>query len=915
MIARYAAFVTRNAGWVLGLAALSALFAITRIVDVDTGVPRLAFDSSMESMLPEENEERVFYDRVRRIFGSDETLLLALHRPAGVFEVETLRAIERLTERIEDLEGVHHVVGLANAPLMRSHDGDLEIGPLWEEIPSEPARLEALRAEALASPLLAGTFLSEDAETAALLIYLMDISEAEFTALGLDHTVRALAAEELPSAEAWLAGGAHVRAETTRFVFSDVLFVIPTAVLLMAAIAFVSFRNVRGVLVPLTTVGVAVFWTLAITAEITETLNIVTVAVPNILLVIGFAYAVHVLNAYGLAREEPDVRAGDVTPARRGLENVALPTLLTGATTAAGFVALTTSPIEAIQQFGLLSAIGVVCTMVAALTFSPSLLALLPVPPAPDDDGAAHGPGAIDRLLQRLAHFNVEHRNAILWTAAGVAVLSAIGIQQIRLNTSMIGNFSPDARVRRDFVAINEHLGGAGQVQVVLELADRDGWKEPAHLALLDELGVWLEDQPEVGHVMSLADYVKLLNRGFHDDEAAHYAIPESKGLVSQLLFFGASDEVERFVDSQYRTVVIAVRSQVIDSADVATLVGRIEARLAELPEYLTARVTGGSVLMARTNDDIAYGQATSLLSAFVIIYAILALLFTSLRVGFVALVPNALPVLVYFGVLGWTGISLNAVTGLVACLVLGIAVDDTIHFFAHFNAASKRHASEAKGAEEALVHVGRAVTYTSAALCLGFLVLTLSSLRNQVEFGALAAFTLACAWVVDVTFTPAIASRLRVVTLWDALTLDLGEHPQEAIGLFRGLSKTQARVAALMTEIVEIPAGEQLIAAGDKSECMYVIVDGRLRATTKRGAETVLLNEHRRGEVIGEVGLFQGERTADVWCDTDVRLLRFDEANLARLRRRYPRIGVQIYRNLSEVLATRLITATGRVL
>jgi predicted RND superfamily exporter protein/CRP-like cAMP-binding protein len=913
VIGRYAGFVDRRARLVLAITVLSAIFSITRIVDFETLTPRLVFDSSMESLLPEKDEERVFYSRVRRIFGSDETLLLALHQEDGVFDVETLSAVERLTERIEELDGVHHVVSLANAPLMRSADGDLEIAPLWEQLPEDAAGLAALREEALASPLLAGTFVSEDARSTALLVYLMDIGEAEFTALGLDYQLRDLAAEELPGAEAWLAGGAHVRAETTRFVLSDLAFMIPGVVLLMATIAFFSFRSVRGVLVPLTTVGVAVFWTMAIAVELTPSLNLVTVAVPNIILVIGFAYAVHVLNSYTFALQEPEVRSGALTPARRGLESVALPTLLTGATTGAGFIALMTSPLEAIQQFGLLSAIGVLCTMVAALTYAPALLALLPVPP--EESEAAVGAGdRVDRLLRALGRFNVRRRGAIMLAALAIAAVSVVGMLRIELNTSMIENFSPDARVRRDFEAINANLGGAGQVQVVLELAEREGWKEPTNLAVLEEIQGWLLEQPEVGHVMSLLDYVKLINRGFHEDRADYYAIPASKVLVSQLLFFGGSDEVERFVDSQYRVAILAVRSRVVDSAKVALLVKRIEDRLERLPEYISGRVTGGSVLVARTNDDIAYGQATSLISAFFIIYVILAMLFTSLRVGMVALVPNALPVLVYFGVLGWAGISLNAVTGLVACLVLGIAVDDTIHFFAHFNIAAKRLASEERGAEEALVHVGRPITYTTVALCLGFLVLVFSSLQNQVEFGALAAFTLAVAWLIDLSLTPAIASRLRIVTLWDALTLDLGEHPEEAIRLFHGLSKTQARLAALMTEIVEVPAGRRLMTAGEKSDGMYVIIDGVLRASIERGGEVVPLNEHRRGDVIGEVGLFEGERTADVDCETDARLLRLDEDNLARLRRRYPRIGVQLYRNLSQILARRLNAATSRV-
>jgi hypothetical protein len=272
------------------------------------------------------------------------------------------------------------------------------------------------------------------------------------------------------------------------------------------------------------------------------------------------------------------------------------------------------------------------------------------------------------------------------------------------------------------------------------------------------------------------------------------------------------------------------------------------------------------------------------------------------------------LPVLFYFGILGWSGITLNVTTGLVASIVLGIAVDDTIHFLGHFNVAAKRTASEREGVRHALMHVGRPVSYATAALCLGFLALSFSSLRQQAEFGVLASVTLFLGWCCDMTFTPAIASRIRIVTLWDVLTLDLGENPQLAIPLFKGMSKAQARIVALMTQIVLKQAGERLIQMGEKGDGMYVVIEGRLRSSVEADGRSVLLNTHGRGDVLGEVGLFRGERTANVDCDTDVRLLRLDQKNLARLRRRYPRTSAQLFNNLSGVLAQRLASITARV-
>jgi hypothetical protein len=211
-------------------------------------------------------------------------------------------------------------------------------------------------------------------------------------------------------------------------------------------------------------------------------------------------------------------------------------------------------------------------------------------------------------------------------------------------------------------------------------------------------------------------------------------------------------------------------------------------------------------------------------------------------------------------------------------------------------------------------MHVGRPVSYSTTALCLGFLALSFSSLRQQAEFGVLAAITIFLGWCCDLTFTPAIASRTRIVTLWEVLTLDLGANPQLAIPIFKGMSKTQARIVALMTQIVHARAGERLIQLGQKGDGMFVVIEGRLRSSVEADGHTVPLNSHGRGDVLGEVGLFYGERTANVDCETDVRLLRLDQANLARLQRRYPRTSAQLFRNLSDVLAGRLAAVTARV-
>jgi len=938
MLKAYARWITGHAVLVLGVCAVATLVALAQIVDLRTGAPRPQLDTSIEQMLPSGDDSRAFYDRTRKLFGNDETLLLVVHRPGGIFTPDVLGAIRRLSQQIEAVEGVSGVFSLATAPNVEGAEGELLIAPLYEEAPRDAASLERIRQKAFANPLFVGSLVNPAGDATGLVIELLDIPEGEFTRLhasevlpgwlvgwlglepppadqtGIDRQIQALARAELGAdVQTWLVGSAHIKAETTRTLVDDLLLVIPLAVLLIAAVSLASFRTLRGLFLPLTAIGISVAWTLGAMVAIDPMLNIITISVPMLLLVIGFAYAVHVVSCYYHAVEEGP---GEGSAALRGLEAVLLPTFVTSLTTVAGFFSLVTHPLAAIRQFGLYGGIGVAFAGLAAITFVPAVLQLLrePAPHGGSAHDAAHAQRPFDRFLAWLGEFDCRHARPIFGVVAALSVLSALGIPRIDVNSTMVSNFPAGSEVRKAVEAVNTRLGGAGQINVVLETDYPKGFTEPSILAQVEALEAWLDEQPSVTGTSSVLDYIKLLHRAFNDDAAEAYRIPASRNLVTQLLFFGASDQTKRLVDSQYQVANLLVRTTALDSGDLGDVVRSIEARLAELEPPLRGRVTGNLVLIAKTNDEIAVGQAISVTSAFGSIFVIMAVLFMSVRIGLIAMVPNVFPVLLYFGVLGWTGITLNVTTGLVASIVLGIAVDDTIHFFSNFNRFARQHASETEGVKATLLHLGRPVTYASLALCAGFAVLGFSQLQQQAEFGWLAAGTLVAAGVADLTFNPALTSKVKIVTLWDVLSLDLGEKPHEAIPLFRGFSKWQARIVALMTEIVELKKGERLIQSGQPSDGMYVVVDGQLESSIERGGAVVPLNRHGRGDVLGEVGLFRGQRTANVDCETDVRALRFDQENLARLQRRYPRTASKLLRNLSEVLADRLAAATERV-
>ena len=380
------------------------------------------------------------------------------------------------------------------------------------------------------------------------------------------------------------------------------------------------------------------------------------------------------------------------------------------------------------------------------------------------------------------------------------------------------------------------------------------------------------------------------------------------------MLFLSSSEDLERIVDSRYKTTNIVVRSSVIDSDDMSLLITRIRDHLQDLPEHLSATVTGNPVLISETLSDIIVGQARSIGLALLIVYGILSVMFMSQRIGFIALIPNVLPVAVYFGSLGFFGISLNPSTSLIAPMVLGIAIDDTIHYFSRFSAENKRFADAKKTTLVTLKAVGRPVTYTSIGLCLGFLVLTTSELRMQTQVGIMASYAIAVAWLSDFLLTPALSVSCRITTLWDVLTVDLGKNPQESIPLLKGLRPSQARIVAIMGKMVNAPTGKRIIKEGDSASEMYVVIEGKLSTSIEGENGRVEVATHERGDVVGEAGLFFEKRTANVDVAKDCRLLSLSQENLDRLSRRYPYVATKVFRNLNKILATRLSATTHRL-
>jgi predicted RND superfamily exporter protein len=907
---KLAELVSRYTWLTIILYTLLTLLALTAIVNPLTGQLRLNIDPSANRLIADDLPAKIFYEQTRRIFGSDETLIITL-AAADVFTPEVFDTVTRMTQRISEIGAVRDVLSLANAVDIRSVDDGLDISPFASGLEDGSTTLAEIRERVLGNPVYAGNLVSVSGDATALVIYFNDISDFEYIRGGIHDQIMRIIEEERGSSDVYLTGTPYFKVAMSEALIRDLLWTPPLITVILVIVLVAAYRSMIGVVAPLLTVGAGVILTLGTISALGHSLSMISVLVPPLLMILGFSYAVHVTSEYHQLRKQPET---GVPIIKQALQHMALPVALTGLTTIAGFVAMMANPIGAVQEFGIFAAIGVVYVSVLSITFTPALLKVLDRRPRGsrnEDQPATRG---FDRFVEYIALYDLKHRNMIFVIAAILFMLALAGITRIHVSTESITNFASDSEVRKGFDIVNEKLGGANNFYIVLEGSHRDAFKEPANLRQLQELQAWLKEQPEIGGSLSIADYLMLINQAFHDNDPAFHTIPDNKRLITQLLFLSASEDLDRIVDSRYQTTNLVVRSKVINSDRMTDLIARIQARLAQLPEHIKATITGNPVLISETLTNIIVGQARSVGLALVFVYLILAVMFMSQRIGFVALLPNILPVAVYFGSLGFFGISLNPSTSLIAPMVLGIAIDDTIHYFSRFNREVHQHANDRKATLLAMKAVGRPVTLTSVGLCLGFLVLMTSELRMQAQVGIMASYALAIAWLCDFMLTPALCATVRFTTLWDALTLDLGNNPQESIPLLKGLRTSQARIVALMAKVINVPQGKRLIHDGEDGNEMYVVIEGRLRASIAGKDGPVNIATYGRGDVVGEAGLFYEKRSADVDVIEDSRLLCLTQSNLDRLSRRYPYIATKVFRNLNKVLATRLFTTTHRL-
>jgi len=353
---------------------------------------------------------------------------------------------------------------------------------------------------------------------------------------------------------------------------------------------------------------------------------------------------------------------------------------------------------------------------------------------------------------------------AVLIASAVIAAAALAWIPRIVVDTDYLTFFDATSRVRTDFTAISENLVGAVPIYVTLDGKAEGALREPDNLRALENLQARIDALPGVTATVSMVDVLRVMNRAVEKDDPAAERIPDTRGEVAELLFLIPKNKMRQFANANHSRANIVVRTGLSGSAAVLDLESRLHEAIAEadLPEVLEADVTGNAIVVNHGANGIAANQVSTVGAAALTILILVSQTFRSVRIGTLAMIPNVLPVLIFFGILGAGAAPLSLPTSLIGCIALGIAIDDTAHFLVGYRARRDAGSASREAAADCIRTLGRPITTTSLMLIAGFLVLSASGFATLREFGYLSALTMFVCLAADLLLLPAILVRAK---------------------------------------------------------------------------------------------------------------------------------------------------------
>jgi predicted RND superfamily exporter protein len=567
--------------------------------------------------------------------------------------------------------------------------------------------------------------------------------------------------------------GSTAAAEYNVRMISEMGMLNVAALIIIIALLALFFRSLSAVVWPIVIVILSTIWTIGITGWLGLPITAFVMVTVMLTLAVGVADTVHVMAAYASSRDDGHDHA---TALRNGFRHVAVACLLTTVTNIVAVIALSITPIVPIQVFAFMCALGVGLPFLFSVYLLPLMLDLW----APKTSNRKRAGKLVSRFVPNVgSHFSrllegvlpaVEKRPvAIIAIFMTVFAVCIYGATRTKVDTDPVASFPAEWKIRESVKLVDQNMIGAQSMEIYLDLGRVNAFHDPFVLRTIEAL----QDAIETKHgdlvvrTDSLVDTVKKSYRLLNDDREDMYVVPDSESAVSQTLFlFNQSnpDDRKKLVSDNYDKSRIGVRlynkgsyeyAQAWDSirADIDKSVAQIKEKYPDA--YIS--ITGMLPLMMQGADYLTSSELKSFGLALVLVSAILLVLFGSLRAGAIALVPNLIPAILAYGALGLLDRPLDITTMMIAPIIIGIAVDDTVHFITRYRNEFVLHGDIRRALQATIQDTGKSIVFTTLVLGLGFGVMAFASDAGAANLGLFGSLAILVGLLNDLFLLPAL--------------------------------------------------------------------------------------------------------------------------------------------------------------
>ena len=517
---------------------------------------------------------------------------------------------------------------------------------------------------------------------------------------------------------------------------------IPLAFLIAAITLIWIFRQIKMLIISLTSILISLIWVSGIMALSNISINVISYLTFNLLMIIGVSDAIHLLMKY---HEEINKNSNKRSALEVVIEKIGSALFLTSFTTAVGFMSLSITNIRILQEFGVIMGVGIGILFIITIIIMPIMLLYIGIPEK------TH----INRLiLKRKKSLSFQSLKAvqqypkvIILISSLILMLSVYGIYQIDSNVTVLGDLKPSNKLYKDITFVEENFGGTLPLEIVVS---------------------------SIGTPLSKDLYLKTNATNTIDDSNFYTKInnfmvkldtyENIKSVTGYWNLDGSLNAQQKRYTNKDRTEIrISCGIENIDSNQADWLKKSIINDYIEIFETENGlKVTGSTLLALKMNRYLIASLLNSFIIAFIVIFISMNILFRSVKLSLVSIIPNIIPLLFAGAVMGFFGIELRPATAMTFSIALGIAVDDTIHFLSRFRSEYLLTKSHEKSTTTTILTTGRAIIGTSITLGMGFLVLIFSNFKPNFEFGILATIILIVALLSSLILLPALINIIK---------------------------------------------------------------------------------------------------------------------------------------------------------